>query len=239
MTEASSVNVEEKFDIDINQPSTSRGVTSQATGNGNKSDDEEDNVTNSEIAFEVLTNARNYFSQHLDNREHRLNLAEALQKLGEISMDWENADGAIELLDECLSHRKDVLEPDDRLIAHTYHFLGLAFSLKSDFDNSNQCFNQALEVVQLRLENLKAKDINLMEGFEKMRHEKEIEQLEGLIPEIQAKIEDMKEQILSQYNAMKSLVKEKESEDEQDKKLESNKDKPINNISHLIKRKVS
>ncbi|OTF79949.1 Tetratricopeptide repeat containing protein, partial [Euroglyphus maynei] len=214
-------------------------------------EEEEDNASNIEIAYEVLTTAKDIYSQHLDNGEISLNYAEALQKLGEISIDWENPDGAIALLNECLEHRRRVLPEDDRLVAVTYHYLGLAYSFKLvhpesetmpssyDCETSNNCFQSALDVIKLRIDNLKAKDTTNMDTFAKAKLESEIQQLESLMPEIQLKIEDMKEQIQSGRRIMDRLEMVDKKEREKTEEFRKNLEKPITNISHLIKRKVS
>nr|XP_027198727.1 protein HGV2-like isoform X2 [Dermatophagoides pteronyssinus] len=255
---------EKQMDIDLmaqQKPSTSKASsaidvpgTSSATNGGNKNvdgeeeeEEEEDNASNIEIAYEVLTTAKDIYSQHLDNSEITLNYAEALQKLGEISIDWENPDGAIGLLNECLEQRRRVLPADDRLVAVTYHYLGLAYSFKLVHSNdmpttyecetSNNCFQSALDVIKLRIDNLKNKDTSKMDTFEKATLESEIQQLESLMPEIQLKIEDMKEQIQSGRNIMDRLEMVDKKEREKTEEFSKLPEKPITNITHLIKRK--
>lgn len=227
-------------DLPNAEPSTSKSEPGCSTAvNGEKNEDDEE-PTNFEIAYEVLVTAKNIYSKHLHKIDARINYAEALHKLGEISIDWENLDGAIEYLNECLKHRRDILEPDDRLIAHTYHYLGLAYSFKHEPDLSNKCFQSALDVIQLRLDNLKAKKAtNQFDLTEKDMLENEIKQLEGLVPEIQAKIEDVKEQIQSHFKAMAALAAHEKKEEDLRKIQEHLNKKPVNLINHLIKRKVS
>lgn len=232
---------EDKVDIDLTQPSTSKSDASASvvTTNGEKSDedDEADAANNDEISWEVLSMAKNIYEDSPEmTKEIQLNLAEALQKLGEISIEWENNDNAVHLLSECLEHRKAALEPDDRLIALTYHFLGIAFSFKNEIDRANSCFESALDVIQMRIKNLKEVKTDEMDQFAKDSHEREVSQLEDLIPELTAKIEDIKEQMQSQFKTLESL--QKESEKEETKQVQTSQAKPVNNISHLIKRKV-
>lgn len=73
-----------------------------------------------EIAWEVLTMAKLVFTKNQEqSKETKLNLAETIQKLGEISIEWENYEQANQQLQESLSLRKEVLPEDDRLIAET------------------------------------------------------------------------------------------------------------------------
>ncbi|KAH9387651.1 hypothetical protein TYRP_008843 [Tyrophagus putrescentiae] len=241
--EESAQSSDDKVDIDLTQPSTSKGEAASSasgviTSNGdNDEDDDADAPSSVEIAWEVLTMAKDiYEAQTPDlSKENQLNLAEALQKLGEISIEWENNENAIHLLSECLEHRKAALDPDDRLIALTYHFLGIAFSFKNEIDRANSCFESALDVIQMRIKHLKELPTDGMDQFEKDSHEQEISQLNDLIPELTAKIEDIKEQMQSQFKTLESL--QKESEKEETKTVQPCADKPVNNISHLIKRK--
>lgn len=226
----------ETSEIDITQPSTSKGEYASAGGD-EKSEEDEDTISNFEISWDLLTSAEKVFARNLHSKENRLHLAEALQKRAEISIEWENNDEAIQLLNECIDHRKSALPADHRLIAEAYHYLGVAYSFKFDYENSNLCFESAIDIIQLRLDNLVKMNTAHMDEFEKTSHEKEIEQLRSLIPDLRGKMDDLKEQMQSQYKTLQTL--EKECEEEETKKLQMNKSKPVNNISHLIKRKVS
>jgi hypothetical protein len=96
--------------------STSKGETSAA----DKGEDTEDDASNIEVSWEVLSLAKAVFLRYIDKNDNKLKLSETLQKLGEISIEWENNQNAIEILSECLTLRKEVLAEDDRLIAETY-----------------------------------------------------------------------------------------------------------------------
>ena len=107
-------------------PSTSKSEPNAEEDNTT----EEDDASNIEVSWEVLSLAKNVFLRHIDKNENRLKLAETLQKLGEISIEWENNKSAIDILTECLNHRKELLSEDDRLIAETY---GLFVSIVNIF----------------------------------------------------------------------------------------------------------
>lgn len=98
------------------QPSTSKS-------NEPNDDSGDDEASNIEVSWEVLCLAKNVFSRHLDRNDNKFKLAETLQKLGEISIEWENNANAIDLLTECLNLRKQILPEDDRLIAETWDHL--------------------------------------------------------------------------------------------------------------------
>ena len=95
------------------QPSTSKEVEKEE-------EEEDDNeASNIEVAWEVLCLAKQVFSNEIEQEKMKLKLAETLQKLGEICIEWENNQSAADTLTQCLTLRKEVLSEDDRLIAET------------------------------------------------------------------------------------------------------------------------
>lgn len=84
-------------------------------------EEEEAEPSSFECAWELLCLARDVFKRQIEYKgnESRVKLAEALQSLGEISIEWENNEAALDLLQESLSLRKESLSSDDRLIAET------------------------------------------------------------------------------------------------------------------------
>lgn len=95
------------------QPSTSKEVEKEE-------EEEDDNEASSiEVAWEVLCLAKQVFSNQIEQEKMKLKLAETLQKLGEICIEWENNQSAADTLTQCLTLRKEVLSEDDRLIAET------------------------------------------------------------------------------------------------------------------------
>lgn len=95
------------------QPSTSKEVKKEE-------EEEDDNeASNIEVAWEVLCLAKQVFSNEIEQEKMKLKLAETLQKLGEICIEWENNQSAADTLTQCLTLRKEVLSEDDRLIAET------------------------------------------------------------------------------------------------------------------------
>lgn len=98
-------------------------VAGSSTGVKAPNEEEEDEAEPSsfECAWELLCLARDVFKRQIEYRgnESKVKLAEALQSLGEISIEWENNEAALDLLQESLSLRKEALSSDDRLIAET------------------------------------------------------------------------------------------------------------------------
>jgi len=213
------------------QPSTSKGPKDE--------EEEADNeASDMEIAWETLSTARAVFETHVDaDPSLKLKLAETLQKLGEICIEWENNEGAIDLLMQSLSLRKEELKEDDRLIAETYYYLGLAHSfIPEKFQAANDCFQSAVQVLEQRISNLKKQideDKDNTDKCEKLT--REISDLESLIPDMQARIDDSAEQMQA---ARKALEQEDEEQvKETEIKSQVVKEKPVQNITHLLKRK--
>jgi len=196
-------------------------------------------ATSAEVAWEVLCLARDVYQRQLEKgNEYKLKLAEEFQKLGEISIEWENYVNAIDLLQESLGLRKLVLPDDDRLIAETYYHIGVSFSFSTEYERANDCYRCAVDVIEHRLQNLKKFIAEHTEySDEKSQKELEIIELEALLPEMQAKIEDSRDQMVNAVEAMKTVETEEIKEQEASAKLVDASDKPVSNISHLVKRK--
>ena len=117
--------------------------------------------------------------------------------------------------------------------------MGLAFSFDNQFDKANDCYRSAIEVIENRIENQRkiiasSDDNDMIESTKR-----EIQQLEELLPEMRLKIEDSKDQMTSKDIVQKALQEEdKLNDDSSPVKNNETNDKPVNNISHLIKRKV-
>ncbi len=105
------------------EPSSCLPSTSKSNEEPVDDNNEDNEASNIEVAWEVLSLAKNVFMRSIDKPEMKLKLAETLQKLGEISIEWENNQNAIEILTESLTLRKEILPEDDRLIAETYDLL--------------------------------------------------------------------------------------------------------------------
>lgn len=218
------------------EPSTSNGIT--AADYEEEAEDAE--ATSAEVAWEVLSLARDVFRRQLfKGDELKLKLAEALQKLGEISIEWENYAAAIDILGESLSLRKEALPDDDRLIAETYYHIGVSFSFSNEFDRANDCYRSAVDVIERRIQNLKKFVAENKEySQEKSQKELEIIELESLLPEMQAKIEDSRDQMVNLMTAVEKEQSEEIKEKEVSAKLSDTAAKPVNDITHLVKRKV-
>ncbi len=118
--------------------------------------------------------------------------------------------------------------------------MGIAFSFSNDCENANNCFQSAIQVIENRIENQR-KNIQSIpsENTDEIKSiEKEISQLEDLLPEMRLKIEDSKDQMDNVRKALEEEANERIKEDAAALKSQEVKVKPVTDISHLIKRKV-
>lgn len=220
------------------QPGTSTG---NETNGKTDEDTENEEATTIEIAWEVLCLAKRLFMTD-ESYEGRLKLAETLQKIGEISIEWDNNDNAVSILEECLKIRTAILKPDDRLIALTYYHLGLAHSFKSETQQANESFQNAINVIEKRISTLSqdlAKAKEAQDTIAIGAYEKEINELKELLPDMTMRLDDSKEDGLKSTEAIKRTREEMQKEDEEVLKVCSDKSKPVDDISHLVKRKAA
>lgn len=247
---------EKNQDVDMvndSEPVTAQPSASTSTDNepkpgtslGNEAKDDEsvenEEATTIEIAWEVLCLAKRLFMTD-ESLMGRLKLAETLQKLGEISIEWENNDNAVSILQECLEIRQAILPPEDRLIALTYYHLGLAHSFKSEVQEANNNFSKAIEVIEKRIATLEK---DLEKGKESQdtvavsMYIKEINELKELLPDMYMRLDDSKDDGPKGPEVLKRTREEMQQEDEEAKKVCSDKSKPVDDISHLVKRKAT
>lgn len=221
-----------------------QGEPTPGTSVGGDQDGEDvdnEEATTIEIAWEVLCLAKRLFMTD-ESLEGRLKLAETLQKIGEISIEWDNNDNAVDILQECLKIRTAILNPDDRLIALTYYNLGLAHSFKSETQEANENFQNAINVIEKRVASL---TIDLEKAKETQdtvaigSYQKEINELKELLPDMTMRLDDSKEDSIQSTDAIKRTREEMQLEDEEAKKVCLDKSKPVDDISHLVKRKAA
>lgn len=233
-----------KSEQQIQAGSSSEVNPQPGTSSGNGTADEElenEEATTIEIAWEVLCLAKRLFMTD-ESYEGRLKLAETLQKIGEISIEWDNNDNAVSILEECLKIRTAILKPDDRLIALTYYHLGLAHSFKSETQQANENFQNAINVIEKRISTLSQELSKAKETQDTVTvgiYEKEINELKELLPDMTMRLDDSKEDGQKTTEAIKRTREEMQKEDEEVKKVCLDKSKPVDDISHLVKRKAA
>ncbi|XP_078657924.1 uncharacterized protein LOC144903534 isoform X1 [Branchiostoma floridae x Branchiostoma belcheri] len=166
-----------------------------------KESEASEDVSNLQLAWEVLELARNIYSKK-EAKEDRLKLAQIYLHLGEIGLETEKYDQAAEDFMSCLKIQQELLDAEDRLLAESHYQLGLAYSLSKDYDKSIEYYRNSHNVIKSRIGMLQGKIEELETGKGKepvssddpiMVHRKEVEELNALLPEISSKMEDAEE----------------------------------------------
>lgn len=163
--------------------------------------------------------AKNCFQRHSDSLqaldpkrlELESRLSETFQVLGELSIENENYTQAVQDLTSCLRRRQELLPEDSRCIAETHYQLGVALGFNMEFDKAVESLQEAIDVMNNRISLLKeGKDSNAEKNKKDAFYtfEKEIEEIEGIIPEIKEKIQDTRDM---QEETMKKVQNAKEA----------------------------
>merc|ERR1712133_311500 len=200
--------------------------------NEQEAEDEED-PSNLQLAWEMLELAKVVYTKTVETNkdaEVERRLCETYMVLGEVSLENENYPQAVEDLTICLKRRTDSLPVDSRCIAETQYQLGIAQGFDMKWEEAVVSLEAAIKVLEKRIENLKAEtespDETKKDDSSHTR-EKEITELEALIPEIKEKITDTKK--------MKEAVGFTSGSGPSDASSSASNSKPISSIA--IKRK--
>jgi len=167
-------------------------------------EDEED-PSNLQLAWEMLELAKMVLVDQLETQDKMTpEVKDSLEKrlfetyliLGEVSLENENYPQAVDDLTICLEKQKAVLPEDSRNIAVTYYQLGIALGFNMKYEEAVDKLELAICVLKKRIDNL----VNKTESVDEAKkndafytREKEIAELEALIPEIKEKILDTNE----------------------------------------------
>jgi len=195
-------NVKDNESIGSNDAGTSE-IKDSSDKNAIEKEEEED-PSNLQLAWEILELAKSCFSKHADSlpadsetrMEIESKLSETYQTLGEVSIENENYPQAIEDLTMCLRRRQDLLPEDSRCIAETHYQLGVALGFNAQFDEAVNALSDAISVLEKRIGFLKEGKASLEASKAKdafYTAEKEVKEIEGIIPEIKEKIADTKD----------------------------------------------
>merc|ERR1711970_275899 len=165
-----------------------------------QAEDEED-PSNLQLAWEMLELAKVIFTKQAeetkdDKADVEKKLCETFLALGEVSLENENYPQAVDDLTSCLKKQLEKLPADSRSIAETHYQLGVAQGFHLHFEEAVKSLNDAITVLTTRIDNLKKKteskdETRTDDAF--YTREKEIEELEKLLPEIREKIQDTNE----------------------------------------------
>jgi len=166
--------------------------------------EDEDDPSNLQLSWEMLELAKMVLLDQLEGESSKSlseenktilekRLFETFLILGEVSLENENYPQAVEDLTMCLDKQQEVLPEDSRNIAVTFYQLGIALGFNMKYEEAVVKLEEAISVLKKRIDNLK----NKTESFDESKkddvfytREKEITEIESLIPEIREKITD-------------------------------------------------
>jgi len=180
---------------------TEEGTEEGKSGEEKKDDDDPSNL---QLAWEMLELAKVVYTKQIESGdlENKAQIEERLCStiisLGEVSIENENYAQAVEDLKACLS-KQDSLPNDSRIVAETHYQLGVARGYNNQFEDAVSSLNTAIKILKERVKNLKESS-SVSDDVQK-----EIAELETLIPEIEEKIDDTK-------NMEKESMKKKEEQ---------------------------
>ncbi|KAG8198496.1 hypothetical protein JTE90_017362 [Oedothorax gibbosus] len=236
---------EETEQADNKEADTSTALDESKVESEQQPEQEEEELDDLELAWNSLETAKSIFLRQGENDvEAQLKVAEILQLLAEISMESDNNVAAINDLKECLVIKRRHLKPDDRLLAETFYQMGLAQLLEKMYNDALENFSTTMSILQLRIDNLKATPVaDTVGNFESADRDKEVEDLEGVLADIREKVEDTRELIKDAERVLKEEIEkryplpaEETGFPGAEQKAETN-NKPVTNITHLLKRK--
>lgn len=214
--------------------------------------EDEDDPSNLQLAWEMLELAKMVFTEQLEGAQKaslteelkasvEKKLCETFLTLGEVSLENENYVQAVEDLNLCLDRQKASLPSDSRNIAETLYQLGVALGFHMKYEEAVASLEAAIAVLDSRIKNLKEKTESPDEAKKNdafYTREKEIAEIEALIPEIKEKITDtneMKEESIKKVAEMKEQIGFGSSSSSSGAGSSTSTAKPIATIS--IKRK--
>jgi len=187
-----------------------------------EAEDEED-PSNLQLAWEMLELAKMVFTAQVEGAQ-KANMSEGLKAtlekrlcetyltLGEVSLENENYEQAVEDINLCLERQKVSLPADSRNIAETLYQLGVALGFNMKYEEAVVSLEAAIAVLETRIKNLKEKTESPDEAKKSdafYTREKEIAEIEALIPEIKEKITDtneMKNESIKKVAEMKEQI---------------------------------
>lgn len=222
-------------------------------GKDAKEDSEED-VTNLQLAWEVLELSKLIYNRQ-ESKEMKLKAAEAHLKLGEVGMETEQYDQALEDLQACLKIQQEHLEPESRLIAESHYQIGLACVFSTKYNLALENLRKAVSVINAKMSKLHSyieeeEKKEKRDGFSVINAQKEIKDLKEILPDILAKIEDTEDERNNQ-DKVKQMVKEnvakggsseiesgiKFSEASSTDQSKEKQDSSVSDIGHLVRKK--
>lgn len=218
-------------EIDPAQPSTSTGITKPepdaATG-----DDEEDDVANLQVAWEVLELAVGIFSRLPERAKE---LAESYIELAGISFENSNFEAAVKDFKQALGVLQNLPDRDNRELAEINYKIGLSYSMLNMFEEAKIALMKACCYLDEEIKAEEAKDASSEEVSAVI---KDLRETKGEIENKVAEVEEYKQQSMDVVKQeLAKLVGHQDSFDKAAGEGTSSSAKPAADISHLIKRK--
>ncbi|KAI8910351.1 SHNi-TPR-domain-containing protein [Gorgonomyces haynaldii] len=146
-----------------------------------------------ELAWENLDVARLIFEKS-DTLESKLALADVHLALGDVSLESENFDQAVQDFTACLELKAQLLPEDHRERAEAHYKLALAYEYTEQIEAAIEQVNASIAVLHKKIETLKGTDEGKGKGTEPVLSEKELEEvkeIEALFPEMESKLSDL------------------------------------------------
>jgi len=187
--------------------------------------EDDDDPSSLQLSWEMLELAKQCLKKQADalpaddpkRPEVEGRLSETFMKLGEVSIENENYPQAVEDLKTCLRRHQEHLPDDSRCIAEAHYQIGVALGFNLEFDSAVASLEDAIGVLEKRVKNLKEKKASANPDKKEdafYTPEKEVEEIESLIPEIREKITDTRDMQTETNKKLgdKVLAEEKEME---------------------------
>lgn len=196
-------------------------------------EEDEDDVANLQVAWEVLELAVGIFSQIPARAKE---LAESYIELAGISFENSNFEAAIKDFKQALGVLQDLPEKDNRELAEIHYKIGLGYTMLNLFEEGKIALMKACGYLDdvIRAEESKERKAD-DEAADVIKDLKETKaEIENKI----AEVEDYKQQSMEEVKReLSKLVGHNDHFDEAAGGEGSSAAKPAANISHLIKRK--
>merc|ERR1711936_976824 len=183
-----------------------------------KGTEDEEEPSNLQLAWEVLELAKVVYTKLIateikDKDFFEERLCSTMLHLGEVSIENENYQQAVEDIKLCLT-KQEKMPKDARLRAEIHYHLGLAQAFHQQFDESIESHKAAIAILKERNKNLKVMETSSTSPRKLAETNKEIAELEALIPEIEEKIvdtKDMKKEASKQKSTASIAIKRRSS----------------------------
>ena len=216
VTKEDNTNTSDKNDTD--EQSTENGIEdeSKKEESTKENPEEEEEDSSLKTAWEMFELAKIAFTRM--GNESRL--ADTYIKLAEVGIE-SGHQACLDDMKAALELRKKCCSDNQRVISQTHFRLGLGFATFEMFDEAIEQFKVAKSLLEARIDSLLKK--------EEQEDKDEIEDLKELLPDLDDKIQDMRES---------KVTKLQQPQNGEQSTLDNTENStPVSNITHLVKRK--